>query len=254
MQTLSIVVPCHNEARRLDSAAFIRAVETWPWLSFCFVDDGSTDATAELLAHLSRLSPAMHAIYLSKNKGKSEAVRTGVRHILANTHADLVGFWDADLAAPLEEIPAFLAAFERAKNPPKAVFGSRWPHLGTDIRRSAARGIASIIAKAAIRRVLRVQVWDTQCGAKIFSRAIAGEVFRDKFRTKWLFDVEILARIGARRLKKETIELPLSAWYDVPGSKVGVSALFELVWLIFAHARRRENWYNSADAHTDNRR
>ncbi|MBO6166774.1 MAG: glycosyltransferase [Kiritimatiellae bacterium] len=254
MQTLAIVIPCHNEALRLDSTAFIRAAETWPWISFCFVDDGSTDATAELLAHLSQLSPAMHAIYLSRNMGKAEAVRAGVRHILANTHADLVGFWDADLAAPLEEIPSFMAAFERPVNPPAAVFGSRWPHLGTDIRRSGSRGFASILAKAAIRRVLGVQVWDTQCGAKIFSRALAAEVFRDKFRTKWLFDVEILARIGKRRLKKETMELPLTVWYDVPGSKVGISALFELVWLIFARAMRRENWYNSVDACIDNRR
>ena len=48
MKTLSMVVPCRNEARRLDQTAFVEAVERWPWMSFCFVDDGSTDASGEI--------------------------------------------------------------------------------------------------------------------------------------------------------------------------------------------------------------
>ena len=81
MNTLALVVPCRNEARRLAPAAYLRAVEEWPWISFCFVDDGSTDATAEVLAHLVRLSPAIHALYLPANLGKAGAVREGVRYL-----------------------------------------------------------------------------------------------------------------------------------------------------------------------------
>ena len=53
MKTLALVVPCHNEAKRLDVDAFVRAAEEWPWISFCFVDDGSTvglGALRELLS------------------------------------------------------------------------------------------------------------------------------------------------------------------------------------------------------------
>ena len=55
MTTLAIVVPCYNEEQRLNPSAFVEAVEKWPWISFCFVDDGSTDSTAEKLAHMVNL-------------------------------------------------------------------------------------------------------------------------------------------------------------------------------------------------------
>ena len=236
MNTLALVVPCRNEARRLAPAAFLRAVEEWPWISFCFVDDGSTDATAEVLAHLVRLSPALHALYLPANLGKAGAVREGVRYLCENSRADFVGFWDADLAAPLAEIPGFMRHFDESPSV-RAVIGSRWPHLGADIRRRATRGVAAAVVKSLIRRLLGANVWDTQCGAKIFARDTAAEIFRDPFRTRWLFDVELLQRLGRRRLRSEVREQPLSAWFDVPGSKVGLGALRDLVRLLAAPRR-----------------
>ena len=230
MKTLALVVPCHNEARRLDVAAFVRAAEEWPWISFCFVDDGATDATAEMLAHMANLSPSMHAIYINENVGKAEAVRRGVMHVCSYSGADCVGFWDADLATPLGEIPSFMRAFEE-RDSPKAVIGSRWPHLGTNIRRSTARSLAGAFAKWLIRRTLGAPVWDTQCGAKVFESDLAREIFRAPFRSRWLFDVELLARIGRRRLRRDVLELPLAEWFDVPGSKVGLRALGELLSL-----------------------
>ena len=231
MKTLSLVVPCHNEFNRLHPDAFIEAMERWPWLSFCFIDDGSTDATAERLAWLSNASPSIYAIYLQENLGKAEAVRTGIRHLCELSHPDLVGFWDADLATSLYEIPRFVQRFETDEKV-KAVIGSRWPHLGADIQRSPGRGIASIAFKMAVRRILKAPVWDTQCGAKVFTRSAAAELFEHEFRTRWLFDVEILKRLGLKRLRSEVLEIPLSVWYDVPGSKVSLAALVDLARLL----------------------
>ena len=73
MKTLSLVIPCHNEFKRLNPEAFLAAMEKRAWLSFCFVDDGSTDATAERLAHLENLSPSIHVIYLPRNMGGGRA-------------------------------------------------------------------------------------------------------------------------------------------------------------------------------------
>ena len=242
MTTLSLVVPCHNEFNRLRPDTFLEATERWPWLSFCFIDDGSTDATAERLAWLSNASPSIYAIYLQENLGKAEAVRTGIRHLCEFSHPDLVGFWDADLATPLYEIPRFVQCFETGKKV-KAVIGSRWPHLGADVQRSPGRGIASIAFKMVVRHILKAPVWDTQCGAKIFSREIADEIFAAPFSTRWIFDIEILSRLGSDRLLTQVHELPVSSWRDVPGSKIGIGSsatILRELWILAKALRKVE--------------
>ncbi len=217
--TIALVIPCKNEYWRLDISAFLDAIRAFPWLTLLFVDDGSTDDTAETLAFLDKQSPAIQAIYLPRNVGKAAAVYTGIQTLLARTQADWVGFWDADLAAPLSELKAFHDELER--NPDaQAVLGARWPHLGAQIDRTLLRNAVGTLMKALIRRVLRVPVYDTQCGAKIFRRDLAKRIFAEPFRSKWLFDVELLRRIPLRTMHHAVIEHPLSVWHDVPGSKL----------------------------------
>ena len=227
MKTLSLVIPCHNEFRRLNPEAFLAAMEKRAWLSFCFVDDGSTDATAERLAHLENLSPSIHVIYLPRNMGKAEAVRTGMRYLCECSHSDLLGFWDADLATPLDEIDGFVRRFEESPGL-ETVIGSRWPHLGSSIHRGVSRSLTGALAKALIRKILGFYVWDTQCGAKVFARETAKEIFEHPFRTHWLFDVELLLRLGRHRLATCACEMPLASWHDVPGSKIGIAEMWRI--------------------------
>ena len=226
-KTLALVVPCFNEARRLNASAFLKAVEDYPWLSICFVDDGSTDSTAGILARLAAFSPAFHAIYLDRNVGKAEAVRRGVNYMLENSRAELVGFWDADLATPFGELPAFVRHFSESRFV-QAVIGARWPHLGSRISRSFFRGLTGTVMKALIRLVLRAPVYDTQCGAKVFSRELASRIFDRPFLSRWLFDVELLRRMGAPLLNRAVREQALSVWTDVPGSSLSLLDSFRL--------------------------
>lgn len=238
MKTLALVIPCKDESNRLKADEFIRATKQWPWLSFWFINDGSTDATADCLARLVSASPAIHAIHLPENRGKAEAVRTGVLHLCGLANSDLIGFWDADLATPLDIIPEFVSQFD-ARASVTTVIGSRWPHLGASIRRRALRGLAAAFIKAAIRRILKVPVWDTQCGAKIFTRDIAAELFAKPFMTKWLFDVELLQRLGRKRLISQVCEFPVSEWHDVPGSKMDMRASLSTILELASVARRK---------------
>lgn len=219
MKSLALVVPCKDEARRLVVSEFLNAIHEHPYLTLLFVDDGSMDSTAETLAFLERESPSIRALYLPVNVGKAEAVRRGVNWLLKNTKCETVGFWDADLATPFSELDAFVGAMEA--NPScVAAIGARWPHLGVQIDRSAFRHFTGQAMKLLIRLMLNIPVYDTQCGAKIFRRDIAADIFRTPFMSRWLFDVELLRRMSSADLRRCVTEIPLSFWRDVEGSKL----------------------------------
>lgn len=219
MSPVTLIIPCKDEAGRLEQSVILEAIEKNPALSLLFVNDGSRDGTTAILAHLAHASPAIAAIHLPRNVGKAEAVRAGVKRLLAEGGEGLIGFWDADLATPLEDVERFVAVFERDPTT-EMVIGSRWPHLGASVERSGFRDFTGQIMKFLIRHVLRAPVYDTQCGAKVFTRKLAREVFASPFLSPWLFDVEMFRRLGKRRILRGVKELPLDCWRDIAGSKM----------------------------------
>lgn len=227
MSGVTIVVPCYNEEARLDGARFLAFTGHFPVVRFLLVDDGSTDGTARVLEELCRARPdAFSWLSLERNSGKAEAVRRGVLAALEEG-APFVGFWDADLAAPLDAIPIFRAELE--SNPwVHLVMGSRVQMLGRRIERTPVRHYLGRVFATVVSLMLGVRVYDTQCGAKLFRATDeVREAFRDPFLTRWLFDVEILARL-IRRIPPEQVdpdaprvhEIPLRRWRDVSGSKL----------------------------------
>src|SRR5688572_5001136 len=127
-----LVVPCYNEANRLDARAFATFRATGHLVEFLFVNDGSTDNTLEVLMQLRCSSPdTIRVLDRPENAGKAEAVRAGMLEALG-TGADFVGFWDADLATPLAALPRFLDTLEDRPNV-DAVLGSRVKLLGRTI-------------------------------------------------------------------------------------------------------------------------
>jgi hypothetical protein len=92
-------------------------------------------------------------------------------------------------------------------------------------------------------------VYDTQCGAKLF-RVTPGleSVFQDPFGSRWIFDVELLARLKRQRkqaglspVNDAVFEYPLARWQDVGGSKVnaidGAKAFFDIVKIYWTYLR-----------------
>jgi glycosyltransferase involved in cell wall biosynthesis len=229
MSTAAIVIPCFNEAKRLDLAAFERFAADHPETNFLFVDDGSTDDTRKILDGLAaRMPDRASVLVLEQNSGKAEAVRRGVNRAL-ESEPTYVGFWDADLATPLAVIRKFSEILD--DNPQlQMIMGARVQLLGRRIERSALRHYAGRIAATAISTVLGLRVYDTQCGAKLFRADAARELFRDPLRTRWIFDAEVIARLIARlgahadpSARDVIYEYPLHAWMDVRGSKIGPS-------------------------------
>jgi glycosyltransferase involved in cell wall biosynthesis len=241
-----LVVPCFNEAARLQPAAFERALAATSALHLLFVDDGSVDGTAEVLAAVAARMPSRaEVLRLSANRGKAEAVRQGV--LLAfRRQPGYIGFWDADLATPLEAVPDFLALLDRRAGI-DIVLGSRALLLGRDIRRRAGRHYFGRVFATAASLALGLPVYDTQCGAKVFRvNERTTHLFDDPFVARWSFDVELLARYlaapdGSGASPERLYELALRQWHDIPGSKVRLRDVPRAFGdLVRVHRRRRQ--------------
>lgn len=220
-----IVVPCYNEAKRLPVPRFQEFLNQSN-ITFIFVDDGSRDQTPQVLESLRSSHPdRVSVLSLKINQGKAEAVRQGIDFALQH-HAEYTGYWDADLATPLETIPRFLEILETRPSL-DMVFGSRVKLLGRNVHRRPARHyLGRVFATIVSSFVLHLPIYDTQCGAKLFRvRPETPSLFADRFLTRWVFDVEILARYiqktgSAAAAATHIYEYPLEEWDDVAGSKV----------------------------------
>jgi glycosyltransferase involved in cell wall biosynthesis len=222
-----IVIPCYNEADRLDVDAFVHHALADPPYRFLFVNDGSQDGTLDVLRSLEEYDPQRFALLdLAENGGKAEAVRQGVLAAF-NQSPKYVGYWDADLATPLEAIEPFRHLLE-SRPDLQVALGARVRMLGRRIARKPLRHLLGRVFATGASWVLQMGIYDTQCGAKLFrvteeTRAL----FAEPFITNWIFDVEWLARLIRRQRSGSgadaaalIYELPLDTWRDVHGSKV----------------------------------
>ena len=219
-----IVVPCYNEEHRLPVAAVQAFVKDHPDVSLCLVDDGSSDGTRAVLERLAASVPGqIRVLAPGRNQGKAEAVRQGVLLGLSDMSIDLVGFLDADMSTPLPELVPMIDACRSAPDRLAAI-GSRIKRLGARITRRGVRHYSGRVFATFASITLRLPVYDSQCGAKIFRRDPAAIAFADPFVSRWLFDVEVLARLRNhypdQDLTETIIEVPLREWTDIGPSKV----------------------------------
>lgn len=224
-----LTIPCFNEEARLDESQVARLLQD-PRIDVIFVNDGSRDRTGERLEALRVKHPGRVRVHaLAENAGKAEAVRTGMNLSLAQG-ASIVGYLDADFATPPEEVPYLLDALEKGEA--KAVLGSRVVRLGAELERNAARRVLGRAFAATASSVLDIQIYDSQCGAKLFRDTKALRVaLTYPFSSRWAFDVELLGRLttgsaqAAPLTAHDLLEVPLRRWHEVPGSKLGVQGM-----------------------------
>ena len=225
-----IVVPCYNEATRLDGEQMLALADARPDLGVIFVDDGSTDDTAARLGALAAARPErITVLTLAKNSGKGEAVRQGLLGALSRP-GELVGYLDADLSAPVEEILRLVRVAE--SRGAAVVLGARVGLLGMNIERKPARHYLGRVFASAASLLLDLPVYDTQCGAKVLRRSPSlAAALAEPFVSRWAFDVELIGRllVGAPGVpptpREAFLEVPLASWREVSGSKLRPSAM-----------------------------
>lgn len=216
-----IIIPCYNEANRLEIETYKTFQKQNNTFDLLFVNDGSTDETLSVLNILISELHNTYILNLKKNTGKAEAIRLAVLQL--NKNYKYVGYLDADLSTSLPEILRLLE-ITKAKNK-TFVLGSRIKVLGASIKRKFYRHFfGRLVATFVDYFILKLEIYDTQCGAKIIDSALANAIFKEPFKTKWLFDVELLARTkhqnGKSYCKTNILEVPLNRWHDTEHTRI----------------------------------
>lgn len=237
MKKTCIVIPCYNEGYRLPIKEFEEYYDFNEDISYCFVNDGSKDDTIALLYGIEKQrTDRIIIVDLKINHGKSEAVRRGMMVVAERNKFDFIGFFDADLSTPLGQLKLFLKYYNENNNL-EIIIGSRIKRMGATIERNSYRHYFGRIFATFASRILKLPVYDTQCGAKIFKSHLVSTIFEKPFLSKWFFDIEIFARIiskyGYSYLYVSLLEVPLLKWYEKGESKLKVIDFIKVPFELF---------------------
>jgi dolichyl-phosphate beta-glucosyltransferase len=212
---LSVVIPAHNEERRLgptlDTVTRYLQETGYRWGSWEIVvaDDGSTDATREIVTL--RRDPRLRLITRPRNRGKGHALRLGV----AASRGRRVLVTDADLAAPVSELERLDKALGEGH---VAAVGSRAvPGSTLGDRQHRVRELLGTAGNLLIRGTAVRGMRDTQCGFKLFDGEKARAAFAASRLDGWAIDVEVLRHF--QQAGWPVAEVPVH-WSHQPGSKV----------------------------------
>jgi dolichol-phosphate mannosyltransferase len=162
---VSIVVPVKNEAGNIEPlvAEIAAALGADGRFETVYVDDGSTDATAEQLNALMGSRPWLRAIKHAVPCGQSAAIRTGV----IQARAPIVVTLDGDGQNDPAFIPALIRALEAGAPKIGLVAGQRVGRKATSFKKLQSR-----IANAVRGAILRDGTRDSGCGLKAFRREL----------------------------------------------------------------------------------
>jgi len=162
--TVSVVIAVLNEAENVEAvtAGVLEALSPGPAFELVYVDDGSSDDTATVLARLAATDARVRVLRHDRRCGKSAALRTGV----TAARGLWIGTLDGDGQNDARDIAEMLTLAQAAGEPSPLVAGVR-------IRRDdpLSRLIATRIANGFRQAVLGDHCPDTGCGVKLFRRA-----------------------------------------------------------------------------------
>jgi glycosyltransferase involved in cell wall biosynthesis len=232
-----IVIPCYNEENRLPVEQFEDFLNHQPRVTYCFVDDGSSDNTLSILKGIqSNYSSQVVVLDNEQNIGKAESVRKGMKELLHQPQTiEVIGFLDADLATSVKEL--YMLSVYLQANSLNAVFGSRIKRLGATIDRSGKRHYMGRVIASIIGYITVLPIYDSQCGAKVFTAKTLEPIINEVFQTKWLFDVELILRMKAQMgnsvMLEKVCEYPLQKWTEVGDSKITLTELVKIPFELY---------------------
>lgn len=216
----SFIVPCYNEASRFSflREAFEDFDKVWqqPY-ELVIVDDGSVDATLEVVNQWANSDPLEYGtivtVPLGKNQGKGRALQEGMKL----SHGDWVLTLDADMATQPQQLISWIESGIVWEDN-TVYIGSR-VHADSEIEAKWIRKITGGIYNLVTRIFTPIREYDTQCGFKLYPSKLGKKVF-DQLRTAgWAHDIEILSRAVKEGGRIQSLPV---VWVHRDGAKIDV--------------------------------
>ncbi len=242
-----LIIPCHNEQSRINSDYF-KEISEIEGIKLVFVNDGSTDNTAEIIQSFGWIGKS-EVVNLKSNVGKANAIQTGMLWSLEKHYrAQWIGFLDADGAFDPASVQKILVvASGRNCEDAEAIYSSRIRLLGHRILRNDIRHYISRLVITFFGLNWKSIPYDTQSGFKIYRNTteFREAISEAKFKTRWFFDVEFHIYL-ALKYGRDLIgwEEPVLGWEDVKDSKINslekVRILREILLVFSLITKNRE--------------
>ncbi len=215
MIEISIVIPAYNEEKRIIST--LKKIKDYLEkedyrYEIIVVDDGSKDRTSKIIKKIKEKDNRISLIHFLKNRGKGAAVKEGV----LSAKGRYILFTDSDLSTPIEELDKLL--FWVKERDYDIAIGSRGlPESKILIPQLWYREKMGKIFNIFVRLLVVPEIFDTQCGFKLFRRKIAQHLFHLQRVSNLAFDVEIIYL--SKSFGYSVKEIPVH-WINSPQSKV----------------------------------
>ncbi|MEW6407381.1 MAG: dolichyl-phosphate beta-glucosyltransferase [Patescibacteria group bacterium] len=231
---LSVIIPTYNEEKRI--GATLESVDSYLKkqnydYEIIVVTNNCQDQTCEVVRGYQKKIFNLRLIDLENKGGKGKAVKRGVEA----AEGDYILFMDADNSTRIREFEYFLSYFTESRvdlnGGYQVVIGSRAiKEAKVIIHQSIWREFFGRAANFFVRIILLPEIYDTQCGFKVFTKEAAKKVFAKQKILGWGFDMEIL--VLARHFEYKVKEVPIT-WYNSPESKVSLLNYFTTFWELF---------------------
>jgi len=223
--TLSLVMPVFNEEETIEKS--ISEVLKHKFINqLVVVNDGSTDATSEILAKIA--DPRVKIIELSKNRGKGFALRTGFKNALG----PFVGIQDADMEYDPADLEKLLAPLE--KGLADAVFGSRF--ISSDAHRVLYfwHSVGNRFLTTLSNMFTNLNLTDMETCYKVMRKEILDNI--ELRENRFGFEPEITAKLKKSGARIYEVGISYNGRTYEDGKKIGWKDGFRAIYCIIKYA------------------
>jgi len=229
ISTVSIIIPCYNEAETIDGLLSAVLDVQLPYTKqIIIVDDCSTDGGSEILDRYGE-NPEIIIFYHETNQGKGAALRTGISHATG----DIIIIQDADLEYDPGEYPSLIKPFE--DDVADVVYGSRFKGAHAERILYFWHSIGNKFLTLFSNMMTNLNLTDMETCYKVFRREVIQNmtITEDRFG----FEPEITAKIAAYKPRLRIYEVGISYYgrtYE-EGKKISWKDGVAAIWCILKY-------------------